>query len=257
MESSVTRPFCLVSYGEGGEEHLIVSHRHRFIFIKTRKTAGTSIEVVLSRYCGPDDIVTVISPEDEIVRREVGGVGPQNHTGPIWKHEPMDIARIILRRRPERRPLFWRHMGARHVRRLVGQDVWNSYYKFAFERNPWDKVVSAYYWRHRKSLDEEGQPPISFSEYVAKGKKLINVDGYGQYSIRGAVAVDQVGRYENLQEELHEALSNIGIEYDGWLPRTKTHTRGERDYRKLYDVREKELVGNYFRREIDLLGYTF
>lgn len=32
---------------------MIVSHRYRYIFIKTKKTAGTSIEIALSRHCGP------------------------------------------------------------------------------------------------------------------------------------------------------------------------------------------------------------
>jgi hypothetical protein len=37
---------------------MIVSHRHRFIFIKTHKTAGSSMEMALAPLCGPDDIVT-------------------------------------------------------------------------------------------------------------------------------------------------------------------------------------------------------
>jgi hypothetical protein len=32
---------------------MIVSHRYRYIFIKTKKTTGTSIEIALSRHCGP------------------------------------------------------------------------------------------------------------------------------------------------------------------------------------------------------------
>jgi hypothetical protein len=236
---------------------VIVSHRHRFIFIKTRKTAGTSIEIVLSRYCGPDDILTTDSTEDERLRQEIGGVGPQNHTGPIYRHEPKDIARILLRRRPERRPLYWRHMGAHHLRRLLGPEIWDSYYKFAFERNPWDKVVSAYYWRHRKSLDASGDPPITFGEYVRKGKKLINVDGYEQYSIGDKVAVDLVGKFEALQSDLTQALDTIGIDYDGWMPSTKSATRKIRSYREFYGDEERELVAGYFHREIELLGYEF
>ena len=37
---------------------MIVSHDRRFIFVKTSKTAGTSVEMQLSVFCGPDDIVT-------------------------------------------------------------------------------------------------------------------------------------------------------------------------------------------------------
>jgi hypothetical protein len=44
---------------------MLASFEHNFLFIKTRKTAGTSLEIELSRHCGAADIVTPISPEDE------------------------------------------------------------------------------------------------------------------------------------------------------------------------------------------------
>ena len=37
---------------------MIISHKHKFIFFKTRKTAGSSIQVSLAKYCGEDDIIT-------------------------------------------------------------------------------------------------------------------------------------------------------------------------------------------------------
>ena len=40
---------------------MIISHQLQLIFVKTRKTAGTSIEIALSRYAGPDDVITAIS----------------------------------------------------------------------------------------------------------------------------------------------------------------------------------------------------
>ena len=54
---------------------MIASHAHRFIFLKTRKTAGTSVEIALSKACGPDDVITVTSPEDEELRTAAGGRG--------------------------------------------------------------------------------------------------------------------------------------------------------------------------------------
>ncbi len=48
---------------------MIISHKHKFIFIKTRKTAGTSIEIFLSQFCGKNDILTPIG-EGEALRKE-------------------------------------------------------------------------------------------------------------------------------------------------------------------------------------------
>ena len=43
---------------------MILSRKFRFIFIKGRKVGGTSVEMALSTICGPDDIVTPITPID-------------------------------------------------------------------------------------------------------------------------------------------------------------------------------------------------
>src|SRR6476661_3864555 len=98
---------------------MIISHRHRFIFLKRRKTAGTSLELALSEHCGPDDLITAVSPEDEATRRTLGFPGPQNHFingREVMNHHPASIAMAI-----------------------VGPDKWSSYYKFTIERNPYDK----------------------------------------------------------------------------------------------------------------------
>lgn len=51
---------------------MIVSDRYGFVFLKTRKTAGTSIEIALRQFAGPDDVFTPLGRGDERICRELG-----------------------------------------------------------------------------------------------------------------------------------------------------------------------------------------
>ena len=70
---------------------MIISHKHKFIFIKTRKVGGTSVEIAMSKYLGSGDIVTPITPEDEEMRRSKGFVSCQNYKMPVREFGPSDI----------------------------------------------------------------------------------------------------------------------------------------------------------------------
>jgi len=137
---------------------MIISHKHKFIFLKTVKTAGTSIEIALSKYCGPDDIITPASPEDEITRSELGYPGPQNCFAPIKKYSLQDIFKWMFKGKKKLR--FYNHIPARKIKARIGNDEWDSYYKFCFERNPWDRTISLYYWLN------QSEPRPSISKFI-------------------------------------------------------------------------------------------
>ena len=52
---------------------MIASYSHNFIFLKTRKVGGTSLEIVLSSWCRDRDICSPVLPEDEELRQQMGG----------------------------------------------------------------------------------------------------------------------------------------------------------------------------------------
>jgi hypothetical protein len=229
---------------------MIVSHEHRFIFLKTKKTAGTSVELALTELCGPDDIITPLTEIDEA--RRIGARGAQNWRLHGWWGSP----RPLLKRRWFKFSAadygFYNHMKAAEARALVDDKVWRSYFKFAFDRNPWDRQVSFYHHRYRN----EKAPP-SFACFMHDDARA-RIDNYDIYSIDGGVAVDFVGRYESLEEDLKTVLDRVGLCLKTELPRAKaTFRRTNLPYRNYYDDDTRAIVARWYAREIALLDYEF
>src|SRR5262245_49024965 len=82
---------------------VILSHQRGLLFFKTIKTASTSVEICLSRYCGPRDIITELPEADEALRRSLGGIGPQNHRK-SWLEQV--LGRVAGKPRADRRNAF-------------------------------------------------------------------------------------------------------------------------------------------------------
>jgi hypothetical protein len=213
---------------------MIISHDHKFIFIKTNKTAGTSVEIALSRFCGPDDIITPISEEDEALRSSLGYRGSQNCEG----HNGIS---------------FRNHSSAAEIQQGVGEAVWNAYYKFCIERNPWDRVISMYYWRCKS------EPRPSISEFLATGPVAsLKRKGYALYTHHGEVVVDKVCRYENLAAELELVRTRLGLPEPLALPSAKSQYRKDkRHYREILETSERQQIEQLFAAEIALFNYTF
>jgi len=227
---------------------MIISHRHRFIFIKTLKTAGTSVEIALSKHCGDHDVVTAIAPVDEQLRCEVGGRPPQNAKIRMWRYSPKDWGRLMLRRRAAE---FRNHASAAFIRQHVPKHIWTSYFKFCFERNPFDKCLSWYYWTY------PCEPRPTLSEFVSS-YKLAHASDYDRYSIRGKIAVDRVFRFEELRDSMDELQRILGLDSLWPLPRAKAGHRTDRiAYREILDQADRRRVEAVFSREIKELGYDW
>jgi len=64
---------------------LIINEKLKIIFVKTKKTAGTSFEIALSKFCGEEDIITPLTSKDEKLRRSLDFRCAQNYKEYIWK----------------------------------------------------------------------------------------------------------------------------------------------------------------------------
>jgi len=228
---------------------MIVSHAHRFIFIKSRKVAGTSVEVFLSQFCGDDDIITPLGADEAL--RQSGGRN-------FWFSTPGRGNRLLrLWGKVLGRPSigyrgYYPHIPAKEIRRLLGDETWNNYFKFTIERNPWDRQVSLYHWHYR---DREHKP--SFDLFIRSPFHRKISSNFDTYAINGAVAADYVCRYESLEQDLQDVLREIGIDAKVDLPRAKGSHRNGRPWRDYYTPRTRDIVGRWYAREIEAFGYSF
>jgi hypothetical protein len=228
---------------------LIVNHRYRFIFLKTKKTAGTSIEIALSRYCEANDILSKIGRRDEPKRAALGYQGPANYLEPgdgslrsridRWLHGPKER--------------YSNHMPALEIREKLGRESWDSYYKFCFERNPWDRAISAYFWENRSK-----RRIPDFEKYLETLEREGNLSNWPQYTIEGRIAVDEVLFYEDLQAGLRRLVERLGLPGPLELPDAKREYRKDRrPYRELYTDRARDFVARACDKEIEAFGYKF
>jgi hypothetical protein len=147
---------------------------------------------------------------------------------------------------------YYEHMPAERVRMYVGDETWHRYFKFAFDRNPWDRQVSFYHHRYRN----EKSPP-SFASFMHEDARA-RIDNFDIYSIGGDVAVDFIGRFETLGEDLKIALEHVGLCLCTEMPRAKTNFRPTTlPYRDYYDDDTRAMVARWYAREIELLDYQF
>ncbi len=234
---------------------MIISHRHRFIFIKTAKTAGTSIEQFLSPLCGPADVITPIWPAED-------GHTPRNYRGrfnplpELWEgllsqtgDNPIKPGKGLTQAVKGHR--FTEHLGARHVRPRVGAAVWRDYFTFAVERNPWDKTVSHYFWERKRGLVRD------LDDYFARGKLPTNWVLYADRHNR--IMVDRVLLFESLDSGLAEVCAHLSLPFPGTLTaRAKGGARAERaSYRDVLSPAQRQRVAAAFHREIAAFGYEW
>ncbi len=231
---------------------MILSHAHKFIYIKTYKTGSTSVEAALSAVCGPDDVLTEASEQLRGVRQKPAQnyriEHPDKPKRPLWK---------MMLGRPERHyhPSvgYYEHMPAWRVRQYCGEDVWRSYYKFSFERNPWDRQVSWYHYK-TKSKSEAAKPSF---DVFNRDRRRAWVENWDLYTDKGQQLLDFVGRYESLEADFDAVLERIGLKGQVGLPRANVSRSRSGGYREYYDDKSRALIADWYAPEIRQFGYQF
>jgi hypothetical protein len=217
---------------------MLVSYSHRFIFIHVGKTGGMSMRDVLLPFS--------TEPEKFRMRRPPKIRGDQpNPLYAVWET-------LLL------------HAKARDVQKELPPAVFNSFFKFAFVRNPWDLQVSMYHFILRDpAIPGHGEVKAcgsfeAFVEWVIATpdpypKGITKLQREMLADCQGNLLVDFVGHYETLMEDYSEVCGRVGIE----APLPHLNRSVHRDYRTYYNDHTRGLVAEHFRCDIELFNYSF
>lgn len=216
---------------------MLLSHKYKFLFVHIAKTGGTSVRAALNSLRWRDPIYYLVWPAHKVS-------GLTGH-------------RLGLK--------FPRHCHIIAAKEMLPAEYFDSLYKFAFVRNPWDLQVSSFHHIQR----ERPQVMNGITDFNEFMRWKFDPERPYQYHIdtslslqsdylvdlHGNNQMDFIGRYENLEDDFAKVCRHIKVNLV--LPHKRRAKEREKDYRSYYTDDTVELVAKYFTRDIEMLGYGF
>jgi|SaaInlV_165m_DNA_1040744.scaffolds.fasta_scaffold49160_2 hypothetical protein len=198
------------------------SAEKNFLFIHIPKTGGNAVQKVLMPYC-----------DDQIYRKgyqdgKLNDFEIKNELGICRKHE-------------------W--IGAYINNSHLIKGGFDEYFKFTVVRNPWERMVSWYCWRH-PSLSQH----LDLDHFRTHCLNLSHPSMLEYISYDQNIRVDHIIRYENLESEFRQTCAQLNIPFNGW-----EHTNASKHphYSQFYTPADRDFVEEKYKNDIDEFGYKF
>lgn len=224
----------------------MISRQHKAIFIHIEKTGGTSIEKKLGLF--------------EILHR-----GVQDHrklrqyehlANTAFKFNSLKFSLYNLRRHNYRKALYY--LKNTFLPELTKTE-YETFYKFTFVRNTWDRIYSYYLSIIRDEIVRKIyniKTDCSFKHFI---EHFLDHKNFNQLNyikdIKGNISVDYIGRFENLQNDFDAICKILKIE-DTELPKLLVFNK-VKDYTQFYNHETMELVYKLYKDEIDYFDFEF
>lgn len=232
---------------------MLISRSYNFVFIKTVKTAGTSVEAFLEPFCcPPGHVVQHWTPTLISKYGVVGQRWPQNDRDNLG---------------------FYNHMSAREIRELLPE--FDSFTRLTVARDPYDRAISYFHFTHPTFTPPGGIPLDQAIGLMQSGRrkqlqdKFIHFLRYGLpdeqqlLCIDGQLAVDRWVRFEHLHADLEQLVSDLHLPLDGSvadaLPGFKLNRQGRADRPSINDylsAEALELIDQQCSWSFDTFGYA-
>lgn len=246
----------------------LVSFSHKFVFIKTRKVGGTSVEAFLRQFMGPDDIVPAVTPRDEFhcAKRKcfsrnylVSSEDEETYTRLVLSND-FDAASSFLK---DRKKIFTSHMGYGQIANALkrrGKSI-EDFFVFTIDRHPYSWLISmARYDNARYNIDGSFGDEVDLVQINQKIKRFLASPeaskkiNWPMYATENVVRVDRIIRYEKIEVELPEVLENLGLQSNERLPKLKA-SHVCLDPFGVLNKENRSLAAEIFESAFTTLGY--
>jgi hypothetical protein len=207
---------------------VLISDDKEFVFVHVPKTGGSSVGAALQPLCSLRNRGRLSAWLRPL------GLPRDYHGFRFRRHDPLSVAEGVM-------------PAQRFVR----------FFKFAFVRNPWDRLVSEYnsvlrlpgHRRHARVRAMGGFKAYLRREapFVLASQRRLLVDKTGR------IGADFVGRFEQIEQDFGSVCARLGIE--AALPHLNRHEHG--DYRSYYDDESRELVRSHWGEDVVAFDYEF
>jgi hypothetical protein len=210
---------------------LLISHRHRFIFIHVPKNAGLSITAALEPFAD--------KPERTQLRRF--------------------LSLLPVKEDPKKAFFRW-HTTALQLKRKLPAEVFDGYLKFAVVRNPYDRAVSYYHYlvqnaEHHRHEKIRGMTFRDYLEYdaerIARGRSQTQLSCVADED--GRILVDRILHFESIGPEFAALCRELGLPADA-LPTVNASKKPE-DLSPYADDEARALVERLYSEDFGAFGY--
>lgn len=153
--------------------------------------------------------------------------------------------------------------------RAADRVKFKDYYKFAFVRNPYDRLVSAYFYLKaggRNKYDLEWSESVlskfpTFKSFVMEWVSESNIKDWNHFSLqseyifddKGVCMVDFIGHFETLSRDFTIIASKLGVQNE----LSNINKSNRKQYHEYYDNDMIAVVKEVYKKDLELLGYEY
>ena len=186
---------------------MIISHSKKFIFIKTNKTASTSLQVFLSQFLDKNkDIISEGLKEDNKKIYELSGIKNQD-----WALYPKKklIQKILYFNKKKKK--FNHDTSIKDIIKFYGEEMINNYHKITIVRNPFDQIVSSINWHNYYRTVYANKSELSADKLIGNySKKFFQIEKE-RLLFKNKILIDQIIKYENMEKDIDKLLKILDL----------------------------------------------